>query len=126
MLQRIVEKGGVSVETEDDAVEQVLLSLEIIRAHSSQCAYYSHVRSHCSYTLVSDPLYPRQSICEILVHLIANQPKVSRDAVSGLLEATEAMRDSATETEKDQLVQSTLSQEVFVRNACLQALQVTV
>ncbi|CCA74203.1 related to translation activator GCN1 [Serendipita indica DSM 11827] len=107
-LHRIVEKGGVSVETEDDAVEQMLLSLEIIRAHSSQ---------------FSDPLYPRQSICETLVHLIANQPKVSRDAVSGLLEATEAMRDSATETEKDQLVQSTLSQEVFVRNACLQALQ---
>jgi hypothetical protein len=73
---------------------------------------------------VADKAYPRQLICDALVTLIAQQPKVSRDAISALLDAGEAINTSASEVEQEFLINSTLSQEVFVRNACLQAMQV--
>ena len=75
---------------------------------------------------VSDTRYPRQLICEALLTLISQHPKVSRDAISAILEAGETINTSASETEQEFLIASTLSQEVFVRNACLQAMQVRV
>jgi hypothetical protein len=76
------------------------------------------------YFSVADKAYPRQPICEALVTLIAQQPKVARDAISSLLDAGEAINTSASEAEQEFLINSSLSQEVFVRNACLQAMQV--
>ena len=55
---------------------------------------------------------------------MAHHPKVSREAVAVLLEVGDAIHSSASDDEQDLLLESTLGQEVFVRNACLQAMQV--
>ena len=126
LLSQIVHKGGISPASEDDAVEQLVLVLEIIRSHASQrmfkCLLF--VRQPFNRTLVADLGFPRQSICQALVTLVAQHPKVSRDAVAVLLEVGDAIHTSASENEQNLLVESTLGQEVFVRNACLQAMQV--
>jgi hypothetical protein len=75
-------------------------------------------------TVVADLGFPRQSICRALVTLVAQHPRVSRDAVAVLLEVGDAIHTSVSESEQDLLIESTLGQEVFVRNACLQAMQV--
>lgn len=74
--------------------------------------------------LDGDVGFPRRSICQALVILVAQHPKVSRDAVAVLLEVGDAIQASASDAEQDLFLNSTLSQEVFVRNACLQAMQV--
>ncbi|KAG8863877.1 translational activator of GCN4, partial [Serendipita sp. 405] len=107
-IQKVVQKGGIGTESEDDAVEQLVLILDVIRSHTSQFAI---------------PSYPRKDTCQLLVHVIGGHPRVSRDAISALLETGEAIHDSATAEEQDELINSTLNQEVFVRNACLQAMQ---
>lgn len=73
--------------------------------------------------IVSDPVYPRVDVLEGLVHIIARQPKLSREAVAVLVEVGEAIHDSATRKEQDTLLGHTTAQEVYVRNAVLQALQ---
>lgn len=108
LLSQIIHKGGINAASEDDAIEQLVLVLEIVRSHSVQFA---------------DVGYPRQSICQALVTLISQHPKVSRDAIAVLLEVGDTIHSSASESEQDLLISSTLSQEVFVRNACLQAMQ---
>jgi hypothetical protein len=39
LLSQIVRKGGVNTTSEDDAIEQLVLVLEIIRSHASQCTF---------------------------------------------------------------------------------------
>lgn len=37
LLNQIVNSGGINAASEDDAIEQLVLVLEIIRSHSAQC-----------------------------------------------------------------------------------------
>jgi hypothetical protein len=60
---------------------------------------------------------------EGLVHIIARQPKLSRDGVAVLVEVGEAIHESSTREEQTALLRHTTAQEVYVRNAVLQALQ---
>lgn len=75
-------------------------------------------------TPVSDVAFPRKQTLEILIHIIRFQPKLSKEASSTLVELGEAIHGSALKEEIDVLVCGTLLQEVYVRNSCLQALQV--
>ena len=74
--------------------------------------------------LVSDPSYPRIPVTENLLHIIRNQPKLSKDASSTLVDLGEAIQSNASLNEVAVLLRGTLFQEVYVRNSCLQALQV--
>ena len=59
-----------------------------------------------------------------LLHVIRNQPKLAKEASSALVELGQAIHSNATREEIDVLLEGSLSQEVYVRNACLQTLQV--
>jgi hypothetical protein len=39
LLHHVIEKGGIGTESEDDAVEQLVLALDVIRSHSNQCQF---------------------------------------------------------------------------------------
>lgn len=73
--------------------------------------------------VVSDPVYSRVDVLEGLVYIIARQPKLSREAVAALVEVGEAIHETSTREEQDTLLRHTTAQEVYVRNAVLQALQ---
>ena len=68
-------------------------------------------------------MYPRVDVLEGLVHFIAKQPKLSREAVAALVEVGEAIHETSTREEQDTLLRHTTAQEVYVRNAVLQTLQ---
>lgn len=74
--------------------------------------------------LVSEPAYPRRRTCEDLLHVIKSQPKLAKDAASALIEIGQSMQSTATPDEIQALLRGTLQQEVYIRNACLQTLQV--
>lgn len=59
-----------------------------------------------------------------LLHIIRQQPKLSKEASSALIDLGEAIQSSASPDELAVLLRGTLTQEVYVRNSCLQALQV--
>lgn len=126
LLNVIIFKGGLAVDedNEEDALEQLTLTLDFIKFHAAECKYFVFPDSYqpdCG--LVSDPVYPRIDVLEGLVHIIARQPKLSREAVAVLVEVGEALHESSTREEQDTLLRHTKAQEVYVRNAVLQALQ---
>ena len=58
--------------------------------------------------------------------VIANHSKLAKDAASALTDIGAAIKDVATEAEIKEMIAGTLSKDSNVRNAALQALQVSV
>lgn len=63
---------------------------------------------------------------EHVLHAIRHQPRLSKEASSVLIDLGEAVQSNATRDEVGVLIDGTLLQEVYVRNACLQAIQVSI
>jgi len=63
---------------------------------------------------------------ERVLHVIRHQPRLSKEASSVLIDLGEAVQSNATRDEVGVLIDGTLLQEVYVRNACLQAIQVSI
>jgi hypothetical protein len=61
---------------------------------------------------------------EILLQIVRQQPKLSKEGSSTLIDLGQVAHASASRDELDVLINGTLLQEVYVRNSCLQALQV--
>lgn len=61
---------------------------------------------------------------ESLLNIVKHQPKLSKEASSALIDLGEAIHATATREETAVLLNGTLLQEVYVRNSCLQTLQV--
>lgn len=81
---------------------------------------------HCSKHLaVTDTAFPRQEIMRALIHVVQHQPRLGKDASSALVDLGQAIHVSASPEEVRLLLQSTLSEEVYVRHSCLQTLQVS-
>jgi hypothetical protein len=76
--------------------------------------------------IVSNNAFPRVPTMENLLHIIRQQPKLSKEASSALIDLGEAIQASASSDELAVLLRGALTQEVYVRNSCLQALQVSV
>jgi HEAT repeat protein len=110
LLAQVLLKGGVDVGQDDgdEALEQVTLVLDIIRFHCSE---------------FSDAAFPRKATMEQVLHVVRHQPRLSKEASSVLIDLGEAVQSNATRDEVDVLIDGTLLQEVYVRNACLQAIQ---
>ncbi|KAJ7043552.1 armadillo-type protein [Mycena alexandri] len=108
LLAQILTLGGIDPEDEEEALEQVALALDIIKFH---CAEFS------------DAAFPRKRTMEILLQIIRQQPKLSKEASSTLIDLGEVAHANASREELDVLLDGTLMQEVYVRNSCLQALQ---
>ncbi|KAG1891855.1 uncharacterized protein F5891DRAFT_1209847 [Suillus fuscotomentosus] len=92
----------------DEALEQVTLVLDIIRFHCSE---------------FSDAAFPRKATMEYVLQVIKHQPRLSKEASSVLIDLGEAVQPNATRDEVGVLMDGTLLQEVYVRNARLQAIQ---
>ncbi|TBU31959.1 ARM repeat-containing protein [Dichomitus squalens] len=108
LLSQVLVKGGIAIGEEDDPLEQIALSLDIIKFH---CGGFS------------DVAFPRTSTVRDLIHTIRNQPKLAKDANSALVDIGQAMQENATHEETGELLRGTLYQEVYVRTSCLQTLQ---
>ncbi|KZT22524.1 ARM repeat-containing protein [Neolentinus lepideus HHB14362 ss-1] len=108
LLSQVLVKGGIALSEEDDLLEQVTLALDIIKFHCSE---------------FGDSAFPRKGIMADLIHAIRSQPRLAKDASSALIDTAQAVSESATPEESAILLRGTLQQEVYVRNACLQALQ---
>ncbi|KAF9047662.1 armadillo-type protein [Panaeolus papilionaceus] len=107
-LKNTRETGENEDEEEDDPLEQVALSLDIIKFH---CSEYSN------------PAYPRLKIIHDLIHVIRAQPNLGKEASSALVGLSEAIAANATPEETAALLKGTLHQESYVRNSCLQSIQ---
>lgn len=59
-----------------------------------------------------------------MIHVIKQQPKLGKDASSALIDIGQAIFSNVTSDELQVLLNGTLTQEVYVRNSCLQTLQV--
>lgn len=73
---------------------------------------------------VSNPAFPRKETLETLLLVIRQQPKLSKEASSALISIGQAIHETTTDNELSVLLRGTLNQEVYVRNSCLQTLQV--
>jgi hypothetical protein len=60
-----------------------------------------------------------------LLHIIAAHSKLAKDAASALTDLGAAIKDVATPEETREMIAGTLSKDSNVRNAALQALQVS-
>jgi len=78
-----------------------------------------------SLSSVSNPLYPRQQTTKNLLHIIRFHPQLSQTAVPSLVDLGEAVHLNASLEDIKVFIAGTLAQESLVRNACLQALQVS-
>jgi hypothetical protein len=59
-----------------------------------------------------------------MLYVIRQQPKLAKDASSALIDIGQSVHANVTQDELRVLLGGTLLQEVYVRNACLQTLQV--
>ncbi|THH23082.1 hypothetical protein EUX98_g8100 [Antrodiella citrinella] len=108
LLYQVLMKGGVGLTEDDDPLEQVTLAVQILKYH---CSEFSHT------------MFPRTQTLSLLIHVIRSQSKLSKDASSALIDIGQAIHETATSEEITILLHGTLSQEVYVRSSCLQALQ---
>ncbi|CAG8475625.1 4963_t:CDS:10 [Paraglomus occultum] len=118
LIYEIIQKKGIEyVEASYDheseyaggvALEQVALSLDIIKFHCSRGA---------------SSLLPRESMLESLLLIIKEVPKLSKKARNTLMEFCQAISETATVTEISVLFRGLLVSESFLRHACLQALE---
>ncbi|WWD15877.1 hypothetical protein CI109_100301 [Kwoniella shandongensis] len=110
LLSRVVEKGGVGIESSqsEEAQEQLFMVVATIAA--------------CCGEFQNDA-YPRLETIRDLTHVIANYSKLAKDAASALADIGAAIKDVATADEIREMIAGTLSKESNVRNAALQALQ---
>jgi hypothetical protein len=106
-------------------VEQVALTVEIIKFHSGECECLNKFFTLSSlYSSVSDVAYPRVQILDNLIHVLRHQPNLRKETSSALVGLGEALSANANSTEVDALLRGTLCQEPYARNSCLQAIQV--
>ncbi|EPQ55338.1 ARM repeat-containing protein [Gloeophyllum trabeum ATCC 11539] len=108
LLSQVLVQGGIALSEEDDPLEQITLALDIVRFHCSE---------------FGDSAFPRAAILTDLIHAIRNQPRLAKDAASALIDSAQAVSQTASPEESSILLRGTLHQEVYARNACLQALQ---
>lgn len=128
LLSHILVTGGVlGGDEENDPVEQVALSVEILRFHSGEC---KHIELGLSDTflmllfVVASHAYPRLQAINNLIHVIRQQPSLRKDASSALIGLGEGISGNATPAEIDAFIGGILAQESYARSSCLQAVQV--
>lgn len=110
LLSRIVEQGGIDVEspTSEEAQTQLTLTVNIIAACCGE---------------FQDDAYPRLETIRNLFTIIGHHSKLAKDAGSALVDLAAAIKDVATPQEISELISGTLSKDSNVRNSALQALQ---
>lgn len=126
LLNQIFFKGAIGLTGDDDPLEQAALALDLVKFHTGECKSLSRDAGifEANHLVVSQTAYPREQTMENLLFVIRQQPKLAKGASSALIDIGQAVQSSVTPEELRVLLRGTLIQEVYVRNACLQALQV--
>jgi hypothetical protein len=143
LLSRVVDKGGIGVESaqSEQAQEQLTLVRNRVLTIAPFPDYFrlstSSAPAAASVSVstrtngpaltsfaVQDDAYPRLQSIKDLLHVIAAHSKLAKDATSALVDLGAAIKDVATPEEVRELIAGTLSKDSNVRNAALQALQV--
>jgi hypothetical protein len=107
-----------------------LLYLSILSSFTveSVCQFFSScafsIVSPTLLVLVADTAFPRPQVIRGLLHAMRTQQKLSKVSSSTLIDLGQAISGNATSEETTLLIDSTLVQEAYARNASLQALQV--
>jgi hypothetical protein len=129
LFQQVIQKGGIVSGEEDDPLEQVALSLDIIKFHCGECEAIYPISFfflfNFSRILGTDAAFPRSQIIRGLLHAILTHPRLSKESSSALIDLGQAISHDATTEEIALLLESTLVQEAYARNASLQTLQVS-
>ncbi|KAL1746112.1 armadillo-type protein [Schizophyllum fasciatum] len=115
LLRRVVERGAITDDREDEAVmreqstEQLTLALDALTFHAAS---------------LSDNAYPRLGIMSLLIEMVKKQSALRRGAADTLVAVGEtiAAATEATEEINATLLAGTLSAEAYARQACLNAL----
>ncbi|KAG8940411.1 translational activator of GCN4, partial [Tulasnella sp. 419] len=108
LLTFVIRSTGVGTTEPDIVDEQIALALNVVGDHSGEC---------------SNSAYPRLDMAKSLIYAIGHHQKFNKDASSSLAAWGQAASTSSTPQDARAIVEATLSQEVYVRSACLQALQ---
>ncbi|KAI8374572.1 armadillo-type protein [Radiomyces spectabilis] len=112
VLYQVIQQGGIDCGKSDDgvetAMEQVVMSVDVIGFHCQQG---------------ESTVMPRQEMIASLLHAIKEYPQVSKNAKLSLVALSETMVDSVTLEETNTLLQGLLSEESLVRSAALQGLE---
>lgn len=75
--------------------------------------------------IVQDTTYPRLQTIKDLRAIMSSHPRLTKDAGSALADLGAAIKDVATREEIREMIAGTLSKDSQVRNAALQAMQVS-
>ncbi|KAJ7066647.1 armadillo-type protein [Mycena amicta] len=108
LLAHVLERGGIEPADEDEALEQLALTIDIVKFHCGE---------------FTDTAFPRKETMDALLTALRQQLKLAKEASSALVDIGEAAHSNASRDEIDILLRGTLRQEVHVRNSCLQTLQ---
>ncbi|KAF7308577.1 TOG domain-containing protein [Mycena chlorophos] len=108
LLACVIERGGIEPADEDEALEQLSLTIDIIKFHCGE---------------FSDKAFPRKKTIECLLTATRQQLKLAKEASSALVDLGAAAHANASRDEINILLRGTLTQEGHVRNSCLQTLQ---
>ncbi|KAM0756603.1 ARM repeat-containing protein [Meredithblackwellia eburnea MCA 4105] len=109
LVSKVLRNGGLGVpKAEQEAVlEQLTLALDFIAFHSRQC---------------SDVAFPRLTMIGDLLATLLAFPSLSRTATGALADLTDAIKESSTAEEIAAILDGAMTEEAYVRFACLQAL----
>lgn len=126
LLAQIFAKGGIGLTEDDDPLEQAALALDLVKFHCGECKleYLVYREQVLICGSVSENSFPRKQTLESLLHVIRQQPKLAKDASSALIAIGQAIHATVSPEELSVIIRGTLLQEVYVRNSCLQTLQV--
>lgn len=73
--------------------------------------------------IVTDPNYPRLETIRDLLRVITDYPRLAKDAMQALVDLGDAIKHVASVEEVQGLIMGTLSKDMNVRKAALEALQ---
>ncbi|GAA5801232.1 hypothetical protein HPULCUR_006676 [Helicostylum pulchrum] len=109
VLYQVIDQGAIECDkTDESALEQVTMAIDIIGFHCIQGGSL---------------MMPRKDMITILLRSIRDYPMCNKAAKTALVTLCEAMEDTATLEEINTLLKGLLSSETLVRSAALQALE---
>ncbi|ORY90168.1 ARM repeat-containing protein [Leucosporidium creatinivorum] len=110
LVSKILRSGGIGLEKNDNegALEQLALALDFISFHARQC---------------SETAFPRLTMIGDLLATLVGYPTLSRTATTALQDLGEAIKDNSSPAEIAAILDGAMTEESFVRFACVQALQ---
>lgn len=126
LLSQVTAVGGIGTKANsDEAQEQLTLAVSIIGSCCGECKslYVSPDTSRQTDPSVSDTNYPRLETIRDLLRVITAYPRLAKDAMQALVDLGDAIKDDASVEEVQGLINGTLSKDMSVRKAALEALQ---